>query len=61
MSSMSTIPDVKGIILGPIERDHETDFGFRRTIEIRSKHGTDYTIVLTSADRSDLEITTPNH
>jgi hypothetical protein len=61
MSSESSIPDVTEIVISPIERDHEVDSGFRRTIEIRNRYGIAHTIVMTSADRNDLEIITPNH
>ena len=58
MSSRSSIPDVTKIVVGPIERDHEVESGFRRTIEIRNKHGIEHTIVITSVDRDQLEIIT---
>lgn len=61
MSSISSISDVIKIIVSPIERDREADFGFRRTIEIRNSHGVEHTVVLTSDDRGHLEIVVPIH
>jgi hypothetical protein len=59
MSSVASIPDVTNVTVSPIERDPKADFGFRRTIEIRNKHGLEHTILITSVDRSDLEFVVP--